>query len=257
VKNILWIGLILLMLGVWTWQQFPDGKLRLIFCDVGQGDGAVISLGYFQAMIDTGESGEKILDCLSDHMPYWDKRLEVVFLSHPDSDHAGALPEIERSYEVGRVIRSAGLGDIVRIRDLQFEVLSRGSLGSQTGDDGCETTNECSMVIRVVYKKFSGLFTGDMGEKEELALLGRGVIKESDVLKVAHHGSKFSSTIEFLETLRPELAVISVGAKNRYGHPTSDTLSRLDAVGAKVMRTDERGTIEVVTDGEQSWVVKK
>lgn len=249
-KNVVWVVLILLMLSVWTWIQMPDGKLRVIFCDVGQGDGALVTLGYFQALIDTGEDEGAILECLSRHIPFWDRRLEVVFLTHPDSDHTGAMSGVERGYEIERVIRKAGQGDAVRFGNLHFDILSRSF-------EECEKDNQCSLVIRVGYLKFSGLFTGDIGETEELALIGQGVIGKSDVLKVAHHGSKFSSTKEFLEAVSPKLAVISVGAKNRYGHPTSDTLMRLDAVGARIVRTDQLGTIEVISDGNQVWTVKK
>jgi len=248
--------MILVLCAVWVWQQLPDGNLKLVFCDVGQGDGAIVSLGYFQALIDTGENEEKILDCLSDQLPFWDRHLEVVFVTHPDSDHAGALDEVKRSYEVGRLISKGGFGDMVRAGDLWFEILSDDMGGAENENAGCESTNECSLVITMRYKKFSALFTGDMGEVQELALVSRGVIKTSDVLKVPHHGSKFSSSKIFLEAVSPKLAVISVGAKNNYGHPTSDTLMRLDGVGAKVLRTDILGTIEVGTDGERVWLKK-
>ena len=94
------------------------------------------------------------------------------------------------------------------------------------------------------------LLTGDISTREEQALIDRGVINPVDVLKVAHHGSKYSSSDDFLKLLTPKWALVSVGKANRYGHPSSDVLMRLDAVGAKILRTDESGEIELVSDGK-------
>jgi len=237
-------------------MQLPDGRVRMVFCDVGQGDAALITLGYFQALIDTGNEEEKLLICLSEHVPFWDKKIDVVFISHGDSDHVGALGSLQSHYSIGRLIEKAGEKDIVRYRDLHFEILSgRENEGGDISGSVCDD-NDCSMVLRMVYKKVSGLFVGDITIMEELALLGKGVIKRGDILKVAHHGSKFGSSLSFLEAMKPSLAVISVGAKNTYGHPSSDTLMRLDAVGAKTVRTDEVGSVVVVTDGEKMWMKK-
>jgi len=252
-----WVILTVVLLGTWLWVQMPDGKLRLVFCDVGQGDGALVIRGYFQALIDTGQDEAKILKCLSDFVPFWDRRLEAVFVSHRNRDHNGALEKIKKVYEVEREVINSQNGDILRYGDLWFEILYGGGGGGVGEKKGCENENDCSQVVRVTLGNFSGLFTGDMGISEELALIAEGVIKKTDVLKVAHHGSKYSSSMEFLQAVSPELAVISVGRKNSYGHPTEDTLMRLDAVGVKIMRTDILGTIEVVTDGEKIWTVKK
>lgn len=244
------VPIAMVMLAVWVIQALPGKDLHLVFCDVGQGDGALITMGYFQALIDTGKYGDKILSCLSEHMPFWDRKIEVVFLSHPDNDHVGAFADVKKAYEIGQVIEKAGNGDVVRFGDLYFDIL----YGGRNGINDCDSDNNCSEMIKVVWKKFSALFTGDAEKKEELAILGRGVIKKTDILKVAHHGSKTSSTLEFLRVVEPKIAIISVGANNRYGHPSRDTLLRLDIVGARILRTDKMGTIDVETDGEKYWV---
>jgi len=216
-----------------------------------------VTLGYFQALIDTGNEAEKLMNCLSEYVPFWDKNIDIVFISHSDRDHVGALESLQSHYSIGRLIEKVEEKDIIRYKDLYFEILSGGENESNDGGDTVCEDNGCSMVVRMAYRKISGLFVGDITVMEELALMGKGVIERSDILKVAHHGSKFGSSISFLETVKPKLAVISVGAKNTYGHPSSDTLMRLEAVGAKTIRTDEAGSVEVVTDGEKMWMTKK
>lgn len=237
-------GIILSLLGlVWLWQQWPDGKLRVVFCDVGQGDASLVILGSFQALIDTGPSEAKLFTCLGREMPFWDRRIDLVFISHPQADHNGALKGLVKRYQVGKVIEKAMDKDVYRYGELYFDILLGGSKGESS-------ENEDSMVLILRYHDFSTLFTADIGEPTELALIESGVLRKTSVLKVPHHGSKFSSSISFLSALRPTLAVISVGAKNSYGHPAGDTLMRLDQVKAKVLRTDQVGTVEVKTDGK-------
>lgn len=240
---------IFLFLSIWIYVQWPDEKLHLVFCDVGQGDGAVVILGSFQALIDTGPSVDKIDKCLSDHLPFWDRRIELVFVSHPQKDHNGALKDLEKRYRIEKVVEKADVGDMFRSGNIYFDILSAVEVETDSKVLGVNNENEDSMVIRIRYGQFGALFTGDTGEKTELALLSKGVLSKVDVLKVPHHGSKYSSSALFLERIKPFVAVISVGAKNGYGHPTSDTLSRLDSVGAKILRTDQSGTVEVVSEG--------
>lgn len=241
---------------VWLWQQWPDGKLRVVFCDVGQGDASLIVLGSFQALIDTGPNEQKLFACLGEKMPFWDRQIDLVFISHPQADHNGALKELVSRYKVGKVIEKAIDNDVYRYKDLYFDILLGGGLGAQTEGNGDGNENEDSMVVFLQYGDFSALFTADIGEKTELALLAKGVLRKTSVLKVPHHGSKYSSSISFLEKLRPEVAVISVGGKNSYGHPNGDTLMRLDRVRAKVFRTDTMGSVEIKSDGKGLEVFK-
>lgn len=221
----------------------------MVFCDVGQGDASLIVLGSFQALIDTGPSEQKLFACLGKEMPFWDRQIDLVFISHPQVDHNGALKGLLSRYKVGKIIEKAIDNDVYRYKDLYFDVLLGGGLG-----DGNE--NEDSIVVFLQYFDFSALFTADIGEKTELALLTAGVLRKTSVLKVPHHGSKFSSSIAFLERLRPAVAVISVGAKNSYGHPNGDTLMRLDQVGAGIFRTDTMGSVEIKSDGKGLEVFK-
>lgn len=219
-----------------------------MFCDVGQGDASLVILGSFQALIDTGPSESKLLSCLGKEMPFWDRRINLVFISHPQKDHDGALEKLLTRYKVDKVVRSAGINDVYRYKDLYFDILLGGISGENGLEESGSSENEDSMVVYVTYLGFSSLFTADIGEKTELALLDQGVLKKTNILKVPHHGSKFSSSVLFLDKLRPELAVVSVGSKNSYGHPNGDTLIRLDQVKARVVRTDQSGNVEVVYD---------
>lgn len=239
---------IVLLSLVWVWQQWPDGKLRVVFCDVGQGDAALVVLGSFQALIDTGSSESKLFTCLSKEMPFWDRRINLVFISHPQADHNGALKGLAFRYKIDKVVEFARENDAYRYKDLYFDILMGNEQKEQLTSSSSKEENEDSMVLLVKYFDFSALFTADIGEKTELALLDEGVLKKTTVLKVPHHGSKYSSSNSFLEKLSPKIAIVSVGAKNTFGHPNGDTLIRLDRVKAKVLRTDYSGSVEVFFD---------
>jgi len=114
--------------------------------------------------------------------------------------------------------------------------------------------NEISIVMRLRFDRFTAMLTGDIGEKEELALVGKGVIGQVEVLKVAHHGSKYSSSEVFVSMVKPKLAVIQVGEKNTHGHPSSVITERFDTVGSRVIRTDRDGETVVVSDGKSWWI---
>lgn len=256
----------------------PDEQLHLYFCDVGQGDAEIITKGSVQIIIDGGPSQEKLDECMSQAIPFWDRKVELIMNSHPHKDHLVGLIGVIENYEVEKVVlneveggdkeferlldlikeKEVGLyqpqvGDKIILDDLEFRILYPGRrvLGATTTKTDL---NEISLVVELKYGDFETLFTGDIGLSEELALIGSGVIKPAEVLKVAHHGSKNGSGVEFIEKLRPKLGIIEVGAKNSFGHPNGDVLKRFELVGTKVLRTDLEGTIEVVSDGEQWWV---
>lgn len=252
-----WGVMLPLLLVMWAWQQWPDARLRVIFCDVGQGDGAVLVLGSFQAVIDTGAHESKMIKCLSEQMPFWDRKIEIVFLSHSDKDHVGALGGLKARYSIGRIIDEPHRGDMVRYGDLSFDILKGSESIVETVMKGGSVSNDLSVVMRVVYGNFSALFTGDLDTDSELALVDMGVLKKTGVLKVSHHGSKYGSAKDFLVTASPKIAVISVGAKNNYGHPHGDTLMRLEMVGSKILRTDKMGTVSIVSDGKTIEVFRE
>lgn len=264
-KKIKWlllaVGLLILLA-----DQWPDGRLKMVFCDVGQGDSILISKGEVQILVDGGR-GDKVLACLSREMPFWDRQIEVVINTHPEEDHIGGLEEVLERYQVGRVIVSdlgegearriieergievykAKKGDLIKVGEVSLKVLWPQKGGKVLG---ASSLNEQSLVLLGSYGRFDWLLTGDIGTEVEESLDG---LRDVEVLKVAHHGSRFSSGEQFLREVKAELAVIQVG-KNSFGHPTGEVIGRLENSGARVMRNDIDGDIKVVSDGEKWWV---
>lgn len=274
-----------------VWANRSDNKTRVIFCDVGQGDGILVQTGRQQAVVDGGPAAEGMTDCLSRHMPFGDRQIELMIATHADGDHLTGLTGVLKDYEVERVmingegkesgvfwefyrqlaqeeaeIYGPSVNDIVKLGEMELQVLwPRTEVGTEDfwalGQEvarakvlGAKTEiNEMSVVVLARRGGFEALLTGDIsqGAEKELA------VGSVEVLKVAHHGSRFSTGESFLAANQPQLAVISVG-KNSFGHPTEEVLGRLKAVGAEIVRTDRRGEIEVVTDGKTwSWRTAK
>jgi competence protein ComEC len=249
-----------------------DGRKSTIhFLDVGQGDAELISLeSGVRALIDSGASHGLILDSLSRVLPPGTGSIDLLFVSHPEADHIGGIPIILDTYKVGAILysgreTSSGMWkdierkakekhvqlimltqyDKVRINDSRFDVLAPDDVLKNTKE-----TNDSSLVLRFLDGGISALFVGDIGSRGERFLQKLDTVS-ADVLKVGHHGSKYSSAVSFLTMVKPSIAVIEVG-KNSYGHPTPEVLSRLSDIGARVFRTDQNGivTIELLGNGK-------
>jgi len=245
--------------------QWPDNRLHLFFCNVGQGDAILLEYGSYQILVDGGPDNS-VLSCLGKAMPFWDRKIELVVLTHPEADHLTGLIEVVKRYQVGKLMKTAAenltpeyeallaavgsrkvkvetltAGDRISLKQLNLKVLWPFNKGQSFVKD----FNQAAVVILGQYGGFGFLLTGDITETEEQTMINLGSLRPVEVLKVAHHGSKFSTSQKFLEAVKPKLAVISVG-KNSFGHPTPEVLARLKAVGAKVLRTDEIGTVEVI-----------
>ncbi len=257
-------------------MQGPDGLLHVFFLDVGQGDAILIqSPGGRQVLIDGGPSPSQLAWQVGRHTPFWDRSLDVVVLTHPDGDHMnGLIPLVER-YDVGLVVDSP-LSDAapearpwlvaLEHQGVRRQMAQRG-MRIHLGDgvwldllhpampllDGTRSDdNNNSTVIRLGYGRVCFLLTGDLESEGEAELIASGQALRCPVLKVSHHGSGGATSEAFLAAVAPQVAVIQVGADNRYGHPAAGTLERLS--GARVYRTDQHGTIEFTTDGEWLWV---
>jgi beta-lactamase superfamily II metal-dependent hydrolase len=324
-----WAKLVI-VLGLASWLavlSFPDNKVKIVYCNAGQGDETLIQSGFIQILIDGSRPG-RALSCLQKHVPFFDRQIELMVVSHPQTDHFGGLSDVIKKYRVmsfvyngikgdsreweefsklvlaeGAEIEAVAAGDEVRVGGMKLRVLwpekSRLSvLGRQLSDTGSSVNqfsdsqtdkpttgkpetenrklktdnrvlgvsspddlNSGAVVMDFNYGEFDALFTGDIGEEEEqemlkglaskgLTFLTQGeTLGSIDVLKVAHHGSKYSSSLDFLKAVRPALAVIEVG-KNSYGHPTAETLARLKEAGARILRTDQDGEVVVTTNGK-------
>jgi competence protein ComEC len=237
------------------------------FLDVGQGDAQLVRHGGAAFLIDAGK-GEAILDGLAGTLPPLSRRIDVLFISHGQEDHIGGIFALLDRYSIGAVAYNgemtplmSQLGRALKERGIPLIALARGdsvTLGdarflvewppAQAKDGaGDSSTNERSMVVKFAKGNFAALFTGDIDEAAERLLAATGGIA-ADVLKVAHHGSRFSSSQAFLDAVRPSIAVIEVG-KNSYGHPTQDALDRLAREGARIFRTDRDGTVRIMFGG--------
>jgi len=257
--------------------SLPDGRLHVVCFDVGQGDAILITTprGH-QILVDGGPSPTLLLNKLGRSMPFWDHSLDLMVLTHPDEDHlAGLISALER-YEVayvlepalphasplaeewGRVLRRRGTSHVIGQQGMRIaledgallEVLHPG-LALLQGTDADSNNN--SLVLRLVYGQASFLLTGDLEREGEEALLRTGQPMRSWMLKVAHHGAGSGTGEPFLVAVDPRLAVISVG-RNHFGHPAPELLKRLGQRGVEVLRTDQWGDIELITDGERCWV---
>ena len=261
-----------------TWSaalERPDGRLHVTYLDVGQGDSIfIVTPGGRQVLVDGGPDPKLLLNLLGERMPFWDRSLDLVVLTHPHSDHAAGVAEALRSYDVALVLERevdhgaseyaswraalrARAGPVVQAlpgqriqldHGLVLEVLyppERVLVGTSSD------LNNSSVVTRLVYGETSFLLTGDIHWDAENYLLRRSLHLDSTVLKVGHQGSRTSTTPEFLEEVSPQVAIISVGADNRFGHPHPEVVKALtEALGNdRVFATYEHGSVEIVSDG--------
>jgi len=260
------IVVLLIFFAYFSYQIFVDvGRLQIIFLDVGQGDSILVQYGTQQILIDGGSNGKTELARLGKYLPYFDREIEVVIVTHPDRDHIGGLIDVAKNFKIGKVLATGAEKDTAvfkewkdireydRIETLEALrgdevdfgnakmriVFPESPVDAATGD-----ANNKSVVARLDYGENSFLFTGDIESPAEKEILASGENIDIDFLKIAHHGSKYSSSEEFLNRASPETAIISVGANNSYGHPTEAVLNALKARNIDILRTDEKGDIK-------------
>ncbi|MBI2049702.1 MBL fold metallo-hydrolase [Candidatus Roizmanbacteria bacterium] len=275
--------IILLSLGsLFSFQaiQFGEGKLRLVFCDVGQGDAIFIRTpGNLDILVDGGPN-DSVLTCLTNNMPFWDKTLELVILTHPHADHLNGLISVFENYEILEFatenlknktqgfkylmdliereninMRFLYAGDKFRFKDgVALEIVGPTNefleLTSPQGFIG-ESGEFASVETLIKYRDFSALLAGDSQARQLKDAIDKGYLTKTLVLQVPHHGSKSGLDSEILDILMPELAVISVG-KNRYGHPNALITQLLKDKGIKTLRTDRDGEVKITSDGN-TW----
>jgi len=262
---------------------------RVIFFDVGQGDSAMIDAGNNTQILIDGGSGNAVLERIGKYLPFYDRKIELVIMTHPDKDHMGGLVEVLKYYQVGQVLETgifcetaickewdelileknipvkyAEFGQKINIGNVNIDILYP---FENLKDKEVKDDNDASIILKLTINKGlfklgengggsqkilkqvqddnfnnSYLFTGDIGFKTEKELLYKNINIEAKILKVSHHGSKNATSNEFLQAVKPEKAVISVG-KNSYGHPAEELLNRLKNMSIEIFRTDERGDL--------------
>lgn len=258
--------------------SMPDDELSISFLDVGQGDAILIQQGSQQVLIDGGPSPQAISLELGRQMPFWDRTIELVILTHPDQDHLAGLIEVLKRYRVEKVLdpnldsgtplyeewqRLVTEKELERITALAGQQIALGEAtltvlhpAEALLKDTDEDIDNNGVVLCLKDGNVSFMLAADIRREAELHLITRRAALKSTVLKVAHHGSDTSTSQEFLSAVDPQIAVLSVGADNKFGHPGDEVVDRLEnKLGrGNIYRTDHHGTIQFTTDGEKLWV---
>lgn len=286
--------LVLASIAAWLVVLAPkteEGTMQLIACDVGQGDAILAIYGDYELLVDGGPDSS-VLECLSRHMPFYDRTIEAVVITHPQTDHFAGLIDVFRAYDVTYLVANSldsgskaygvlknevgGKTSLIinptvdtklELGLMQFDVVWPSSKflseeGAPLGQSGLglyeskRDPNDFSIIGNLRLGGFSALLTGDIGPAVIAQVLSGGQIGHVDYIKVPHHGSKNGLTQDMLTAASPDIAVISVGNGNRFGHPHKEVLDMLTQAGAEIHRTDEEGDVVVETDGQTWWLAR-
>lgn len=275
-RNILILVSFLLIAGIiFTYQilNIEQGS-GIYFFDVGQGDSQLIEHKGVQILIDGGPPKGMLINELAETLPFYDRYIDIVVITHPQLDHFGGLIEVLKRYKVGLVLYTGrksksqtakdfekyvrenkvqGLkvasGDKITFKEMKLKVLLPDSKTINYDD-----LNDSSIVLSGDINHKTMLFTGDIGQKVEKHIIDQ--VSSVDIYKVAHHGSKYSNNLKFLKKLKPKVSLIQSG-DNSYGHPTDEVLDRLNRIGSEVFRNDKDGTIRIVLEDESLKVFTK
>jgi beta-lactamase superfamily II metal-dependent hydrolase len=244
------------------------------YLDVGQGDSEFIELPNGECMLidaGTSDSAQKIVDTITN---YGYSKLDYVVATHPHADHIGGMTKVINNFDIGEIYMPKA-STTTKTFENMLTAISDNGLSINTAKAGVEVYSDSSLeieflapvgtsytdlnnysaVVKITYGSNSFLFTGDAENvSEEEMLSSERNSLSADVLKVGHHGSSSSSTVDFINAVNPKYAVISCGVDNSYGHPHSETLTKLDDKNVELYRTDKQGTITVVCDGNDNFV---
>jgi len=266
----------LIFLNILAWLAVYDlNKPQLLevnFFDVGQGDAIFIETSFrHQILIDGGPSSV-ILEKLAESLPFWDRSIDLIILTHPEHDHLAGLIEVLKRYKVENILWTGVVRGTAEYKEWQKLIKNEGAkikiaqagqlidFGNQSmevlypfenlEDKIVKNTNNTSIIAKLIFGTNSFLFTGDAYKSVEKKFIESDVDLDSDVLKVGHHGSKTSNSEAFIKQVSPEIAVISAGKDNPYHHPHQETLDTLEKCGIKILRTDKDGDIKIISNGK-------
>jgi competence protein ComEC len=285
-KIVLFIAGFLFCLNIFCWKEVftltSNNDLKVDFLDVGQGDSAFIQTPENHHILIDGGPDTSALKKISLLMPFWDKSIDLVILTHPELDHMQGLLDILQKYKANYILwtgvkktapeynawisvleKQKKMGAKIIIAQANQEIKAGNVLidtlypfKSLEGEELKASANDTCVVSKLIFGENSFLFTGDISSVAEGEIVGSRENVLSDILKVAHHGSKYSTSDILLLAVKPKIAVISVGAKNTYGHPTPEVLQRLEKFGIKVLRTDKDGDIKFISNGDTISLLK-
>jgi competence protein ComEC len=278
-----WLIPPLLLVTILVWAVVlttPDDNLHVTFLNVGQGDAILIQTPDHQnILVDGGPSPQIINLELGRKLPFWDRTVDLMVATQPHADHITGLVEVLQRYEVKQVLEPGVCYNscvyqewfrLVEEKGIKHDMAKAGqeiNLGKGIKMDVLNPPNDFlegtsadvdnnGLVLRLSWGEIRFLLTADIRWEGEFELIKQRANLKSTVLKVAHHGSKTSATPQFLAVVDPQIAVISVGANNTFGHPSPEVVERLEGrLGEdNVYLTSQDGTIEFITDGEKLWV---
>ena len=277
-KNIVVVAtiLILFLACFLVWGLFfflPRQQLSLKFYDVGQGDSVFIRTPAGYKIVVDGGPNNKVVNYLEKELALWDRKIDLLVLTHPQADHLFGLVEVVKRFKIGKLLIS-GVDNDTNLYKLWMKTLKEIGINpiivtqsstislSDTVNFGVvwpkeekpqvSDLNEACIVMKVSYGNFDALLTGDADQKVQPY---GSSLSEVEVLKVPHHGSKTAMSDEFVSLIKPQVSVISLGKNNSYGHPGKSTLEQLQKIKSKIFRTDQNGTIEIVSDGDRWYTL--
>lgn len=278
-KVVFYSLLILFSLAVlvgYQYFKFSDHKLHMVVCDVGQGDAIFITTPKQAQILVDGGPDESVLNCLSKNMPFWDRSIDTIILTHPHADHyVGLIRVVERYHLNGFYTEEVkSNSETYKLLEAKLAAQNLSAKYLTTGDDfkdksGVEIKilwpnpatletadhntsnldlNGLSVVVLLTFGNFSALLTGDAGENIMDHISPE--VGSVNILKVPHHGSRTGMTNNFLNIIKPEVGIISVGIDNKYGHPASESLTLLKDHQVRILRTDQNGEVDITSDGK-------
>jgi len=275
-KRFFWLSLsIIIILAGATLAYYlflPARGLEVDFLDVGQGEAILIKTPAGQNILIDGGPDKTVLRRLAENLPWFDRQLDLVILTHPDDDHAAGLAAVAGRFKIKKFVYTAladespgylalleeikkqGISSVIidRPQIINFDQAARLEILSPTksfAGQAPKNINDSSIVSRLVYGKTAVLLTGDIETGAEEELLANDAPVAAQAIKISHHGSDNGSGEALLSAVAPKIAIISVGADNTFGHPNRRVLKRLERLGAAVYRTDQQGTVRLFSDG--------
>jgi len=269
-KTLAVVFMVLILAWVWVLAEEYQEFLEVNFYDVGQGDAIFIETPAKKQILVDGGPDLTILEKLGKELPFWDRYIDLVVLTHPEYDHISGLIEVIKRYEIGGILTTGVVRDTAEYKEWERIIekenvpiyIARAGGMIDLGDNiklfilhpfenlagqEIKRSNNTSIVAQLAYKDFEVLLTGDIEKKVEKELINTGINLQSDVLKIAHHGSKTSSAKEFINTVSPIVAIIQAGQDNPYGHPHDSVLKTLSSITTFI--TGHDGDIEILSDG--------
>ncbi len=270
------ILVILFFLNIFAWAIVYDLSqpkfLEVIFFDVGQGDAIFIETPQNHQILIDGGPDSTVLEKLAKEMPFWDRTIDLIILTHPEYDHLAGLLSVLERYKINYILWTGIIRDtneyrewekLIEKKKAEIKIAKVGQKIKLTEDIHLEilhpfenlenqevkNSNNTSIVNLLIFGQHPFLFTGDVYKSVEKELIKKNTDLTAGILKIGHHGSKTSSAKEFIEQTLPEIAVISAGKDNKYGHPHPEVLERLENYGIRILRTDKEGDIKIISDG--------